>query len=225
VPRSKAFLCFPSHGRWQDPQYDRAGLLAKHPEIRKKIIGDLYDTKGLGEVRVVAFTGARATPLSAFGELSPSSWARRKRSRITTHRCPHQADSLDQPASGPATLILLDELAPYFEDASRSQSVIRTSLGNDNALSNLLVAVGKDALANVCVVISDLKATHKSGTTQLNEALSDFEAEVGRGAMTLEPVGLNTDEIYHILRTRLLKAAVKRTSGRLHRNTRKLFGT
>jgi hypothetical protein len=107
---------------------------------------------------------------------------------------------------GQPTLILLDELAPYFEDA-RSKSIGDSNLARvtSTALSNLLVAVGKDKLANVCVVISDLKATHKSGGTQLNEALSDFQAEVGRGAMTLEPVGLNTDEIYHILRTRLFE--------------------
>jgi hypothetical protein len=33
------------------------GLLAKLPELRQRVIGDLCDTKGLGEVRVVAFTG------------------------------------------------------------------------------------------------------------------------------------------------------------------------
>ena len=65
--------------------------------------------------------------------------------------------------------------------------------------------MGKDKLANVCVVISDLKATYQGGGTQINQALSDFQAEVGRGAMTIEPVGLNTDEIYHILRTRLFE--------------------
>src|SRR5439155_4621111 len=79
------------------------------------------------------------------------------------------------------------------------------------ALSNLLVAVGKDKLANVCVVISDLKATYQGGGTQINQALSDFQAEVGRGAVTLEPVGLNTDEIYHILRTRLFEKLPEKT--------------
>ena len=34
------------------------GLLAKHPELRPAIMGDLADgTKALGKVRVVAFTG------------------------------------------------------------------------------------------------------------------------------------------------------------------------
>ena len=107
---------------------------------------------------------------------------------------------------GKPTLILLDELAPYLEDA-RSKSIGDSNLARvtTTALSNLLVAVGKDKLANVCVVISDLKATYQGGGTQINQALSDFQAEVGRGAMTLEPVGLNTDEIYHILRTRLFE--------------------
>ena len=49
------------------------------------------------------------------------------------------------------------------------------------------------------MVISDLKATYEGGSRQLNKALDDFQNEVGRTAMTLEPVGLNTNELYHIL--------------------------
>jgi hypothetical protein len=67
------------------------------------------------------------------------------------------------------------------------------------------VAVGKDELANVCVVISDLKATYEGGSAQINRALEDLRSEVGRSALTLEPVGMNTDEIDHILRKRLFE--------------------
>ena len=183
------------------------GLLAKHPEIRKKVIGDLYDPKGLGEVRVVAFTGRESdAPLGVWGAIAEQLG---KKETFKNYYAPLSAPG--QTAwinllQGQPTLILLDELAPYFEDA-RSKSIGDSNLARvtTTALSNLLVAVGKDQLANVCVVISDLKATHKSGGMQLNEALSDFEGKVGRGAVTLEPVGLNTDEIYHILRTRLFE--------------------
>ena len=73
------------------------------------------------------------------------------------------------------------------------------------ALSNLLGTVGKDELANVCVVISDLKTTYAGGSAQINRALEDLRSELGRSALTLEPVGMNTDEIYHILRKRLFE--------------------
>ena len=107
---------------------------------------------------------------------------------------------------GQPTLILLDELAPYLEDA-KSKAIGDSNLARvtTTALSNLPVAVGKDKLSNVCIVISDLKATYQGDGEQINQALSDLQAEVGRSAMTLEPVALNTDEIYHILRTRLFE--------------------
>lgn len=73
------------------------------------------------------------------------------------------------------------------------------------AISNLLVAVGKEGLSNVCVVISDLKATYEGGSQQISRTLENLKGEVGRGAITLEPVGLNTDEVYHILRKRLFE--------------------
>ena len=58
---------------------------------------------------------------------------------------------------------------------------------------------------DVCVVISDLKATYGGGGFQIVAALNDLEAETGRSAMNLEPVRMNTDEFYHILRRRLFE--------------------
>src|SRR2546425_13155222 len=73
---------------------------------------------------------------------------------------------------GEPLLILLDELPPYFENA-RSKPIGNSDLAvvTTTALSNLLVAVGKNELANVCVVISDLKATYASGSGQITRAL------------------------------------------------------
>jgi Fn3 associated/Protein of unknown function (DUF499) len=55
------------------------------------------------------------------------------------------------------------------------------------------------------MVISDLKATYEGGSQQILKALEDSRSEAGRSALTLEPVGLSTDEIYHILRKRLFE--------------------
>lgn len=183
------------------------GLLAKHPEIRQKVMGDLYESSQLGEVRVVAFTGRESdAPFGIWGAIADQLGQKEAfKSYYAPLSAPGQTAWINL-LQGKPTLILLDELAPYLEDA-RSKAIGDSNLARvtTTALSNLLVAVGKDKLANVCVVISDLKATYQGGGAQINQALADFQAEVGRSAMTLEPVGLNTDEIYHILRTRLFE--------------------
>jgi hypothetical protein len=71
------------------------------------------------------------------------------------------------------------------------------------ALSNLFTAIGKGTLANVCLVFSDLQATYESGSQLLSSSFKDLENEANRVALNLEPVALNTDEVYDILRKRL----------------------
>lgn len=53
------------------------------------------------------------------------------------------------------------------------------------------------------MVISDLARAYEGGTAQISSILSDFENETRRTAMTLEPVRMNSDELYAILRKRL----------------------
>ena len=101
---------------------------------------------------------------------------------------------------------MLDELPPYFENAA-SKSIGNSDLSvvTTTALSNLLVAVGRPELGNVCLVISDLRATYDTGAAQIHTALNHMEAETDRVAMNLEPVRMNTDEFYHILRKRIFE--------------------
>lgn len=107
---------------------------------------------------------------------------------------------------GEPTLILLDELPPYLW-YTKSLPVGNSDLSTvtTTALANLFVAVGKGELSNVCIVISDLRATYEFGSEQINKALQNLESEVGRVALDLEPVGMNTDEVYQILRKRLFE--------------------
>jgi predicted AAA+ superfamily ATPase len=184
------------------------GLLAKHPELRHTVMGDLYEgTKELGKVRVVAFTGRESdAPLGIWGAIAEQLG---KKEAFKEYYSPLSAPGQTawiKLLKGEPLLILLDELPPYFENA-KAKTIGNSDLSKvtTTALSNLLVAVGKGELANVCVVISDLKATYEGGSAQLNKALEDLENELGRGALTLEPVGLNTDAIYHILRKRLFE--------------------
>lgn len=183
------------------------GLLAKHPELRKKVMGDDYNEKSLGPVRVVAFTGRESdAPLGIWGSIADQLG---KKDAFKDHYSPLSAPGQTAWVNllkGEPLLILLDELPPYFE-AAKAKTIGNSDLAavTTTALSNLLVAVGKDDLSNVTVVISDLKATYKSGQQQIAAALNNLESEVGRVAINLEPVALNTDELYHILRTRIFE--------------------
>lgn len=183
------------------------GLLAQYPNLRKQVLGDHYNQSALEKVRVVAFTGRESdAPLGVWGAIASQL---NKKEVFNEYYSPLSAPGQTAWMNllrGEPLLILLDELPPYLENA-RSRTIGNSDLARvtTTALSNLLVAVGKNELSNVCVVISDLKATYESGSEQINKALEDLKSELGRGALTLEPVGLNTDEIYHILRKRLFE--------------------
>jgi hypothetical protein len=184
------------------------GLLATHEAHRKPFLGELYEPSvNPKKVRVIGFSGRETdAPHGLWGALAKQLG---KEDQFKDHYSPLKAPG--QTAwmnllAGDPVLILLDELPPYLEDA-KSQSIGNSDLSRvtATAISNLLVAVNKAELANVCVVISDLKASHKEGSTQLHAALSDLQRETTRSAIELSPVRLNTDEIFHILRTRLFE--------------------
>ena len=102
---------------------------------------------------------------SGSGAPSPRSSAGGSSSATTTRPCrrPGQSAWVNL-LQGEPLVIMLDELPPYFVNAA-AKSIGNSDLSvvTTTALSNLLVAVGRDELRNVCVVISDLKATYGAG--------------------------------------------------------------
>jgi len=184
------------------------GLLAKHPEYREQVMGKIYKTdSNLGTVKVVAFSGRESdAPLGIWGSIAEQLG---KKELFKDLYSPLQAPgqtAWETLLSGQTVLILLDELAPYFENA-RSKAIGNSDLAHVSAtaLSNLLVAVGRESCAKVCLVITDLTAAYASGVQQISEIIGDFERETHRSAMSLEPVRMNSDELYHILRKRIFE--------------------
>lgn len=184
------------------------GLLAVHPEHRKPVLGDIHESSvDPQDVRVIGFSGRESdAPHGIWGALAEQLG---KKDLFKDYYSPLQAPGQSawiNLLQGPPTLILLDELPPYFENA-KSKSIGNSDLARvtTTALSNLLVALNKPELSNVCIVISDLKATYQGGSESINTALRDLENETHRGAMKLEPVALNSDDIFHILRKRLFE--------------------
>ena len=178
-------------------------LLAQNPNWRKKIIGGEYDS--LGEIKVVSFSGRESDyPYGFWGSIAEQLG---HKEFFAAHYSPLKAPGESAWVNllkDRRALILLDELPPYLVQAKS------TTIGNSDlctvtitALSNLFVAIGKGQLANVCLVFSDLRATYESGSQLLSTSFKELENEANRAALNLEPVALNTDEVYDILRKRL----------------------
>ena len=183
------------------------GLLAKHPEYREQVMGSFYKPGKLDNVRVVAFTGRESdAPFGIWGALAEQLG---KKEFFNDYYSPLSApgqNAWTNLLKGDPLIIMLDELPPYFENA-KSKSVGNSDLSvvTATALSNLFVAITED-LPNVCLVLTDLTASYGSGTQQLHQAmesLSNLDNEASRVALDLEPVRMNTDEFYHILRKRI----------------------
>ena len=184
------------------------GLLARHPELREPVMGGFHrPAANLGRVRVVAFSGRESdAPYGVWGAIAAQLG---RRDQFKDYYAPLSAPGQTAWVNllkGEPLLILLDELPPYFENA-RSKPIGNSDLSavTGTALANLFVALGKPGLQNVCLVITDLTASYQAGAQRIHQALADLERETGRLAMNLEPVRMNTDEFYHILRTRIFE--------------------
>ena len=182
-------------------------LLAKYPQVRNKVLGDMFKESYIGEVKVVGFTGRESD--AEFGIWGAIAEQLGKKEQFKDYYSPLQAPG--QTAwinllKGEPLLILLDEIPPYLENAkSKSIGDSNLSVVTITALANLFNALGKKELSNVCVVISDLKATYESGSEQLQSTFKELEGEVSRSALNIEPVGTNSDDVYNILRKRLFE--------------------
>ncbi|MFD1040348.1 DUF499 domain-containing protein [Virgibacillus byunsanensis] len=183
------------------------GLLAKNPEYREKVMGEAWKESHLGKVNVVAFTGRESdAPYGIWGAIAEQLG---KKEMFKEYYSPLQAPgqkAWENLLKGEPLLILLDELPPYLENA-KSKTIGDTNLAvvTTTALANLFNALGKEELSNVCLVISDLKATYESGSELLQSTFKELENEVNRSAQNIEPVGSASDEVYHILRKRLFE--------------------
>lgn len=182
-------------------------LLAKYPEVRKKVLGNMLKDSYLGEVKVVGFTGRESD--AEFGIWGAIAEQLGKKDKFKNYYSPLQAPGQTAWVNllkGQPLLILLDELPPYLVNAkSKAIGDSNLSVVTITALANLFNALGKEELSNVCVVVSDLKATYESGSEQLQSTFKELEGEVNRSALNIEPVGTNSDDIYNILKKRLFE--------------------
>ncbi|WP_426954563.1 DUF499 domain-containing protein [Muricoccus radiodurans] len=183
-------------------------LIAKSPTVREKVLdgAGIRIRTGFGAARIVAFSGRNNPDHFFWGEIATqlgkadSDFSRHWRNGP---KGPDEAAWMEMIGEEP-TVILIDEMAPWFRMA---QAV---PIGNGTLASH-----GEYALANLreaarklprCVLVgSSLTGTYGDESRALLQTFANIEGEAKRGAKVIEPVAVNTDEIFEILKRRLFK--------------------
>lgn len=181
------------------------GLLARHPHLRHAVLGaELNARLDFGQARIAAFNGRNNPDCYIWGEIA-TQLGKAEAIRSYWVNGPKAVDQRqwkeiigDQP-----TLILLDELPPYLDNAS-TQVFGQGTLANMvvYSLSSLMSAALE--LPNCAIVIANLSGSYKAQTRALGDAISNLQQETRRQAMTITPVQLAGNEIYEILKKRLI---------------------
>jgi hypothetical protein len=181
------------------------GLLARHQHLRPEVLpAELNDRVEFGEARIAAFNGRNSPDNFIWGEIA---------SQLGADEAirPHWANgpkAVDQRKwkeiiGDTPTLILLDELPPYLQNAA-TQAVGAGTLADMvvYSLSSLMSAALE--LPNCAIVIANLSGSYAAQTKALAEAVTNLQQEARRQAMTITPVQLAGNEIYEILKKRLI---------------------
>ena len=208
---SSVFLLSQAMGGGKTHSMIGLGLLARDPELRRKVLADKNPAPKLGRCRVVGFNG-RSTdaPGGIWGSIAEQVGKADQFARYVSPLLSAPGpEAWKQLLGGDPLVLFLDELPPYLEYAV-AVPVGNADLGvvTTTALANLFVAVAE--MDNVCLVLSDLAGTNFSiGQSNLqsafDRAVQGISSESKRIAVPITPVNPNGDELYHILRKRLFE--------------------
>jgi hypothetical protein len=189
-----------------------AALLAREPAERKTVLQRVGVAVDDRQIRVAAFSG-RETDTSEY------LWVTLFRALGCEHRWERSND-----VPGPTTwarvigeepaLILLDELPPFFVSLGAKIAGPSTTEADRLALAlaNLMNAIVSGRLPSACLVISDLAGAWGEGSQRIQQAIDNANQEVGRGALDITPVRLDSIELYSILRSRLFEGVADEPS-------------
>ncbi|RVT52743.1 DUF499 domain-containing protein [Rubrivivax albus] len=209
---SSVFLLSQAMGGGKTHSMIALGLLAKDPELRRRVLAERDPAPKLGRCRVVGFNG-RSTdaPGGIWGSIAEQLGKAEQFARYVSPLLSAPGpEAWKQLLGGDPLVLFLDELPPYLEYAV-AVPVGHADLGvvTTTALANLFVAVAE--MDNVCLVLSDLAGTNFAiGQSNLqaafDRAVQGISAESKRIAVPITPVNPNGDELYHILRKRLFES-------------------
>ena len=181
------------------------GLLARHPHLRPGVLpADVQTRVEFGQARIAAFNGRNTPENYIWGDIA-TQLGEAEAIKPYWANGPKAVDQKKwkEIIGEWPTLILLDELPPYLDNAS-TQVFGQGTLANMvvYSLSSLMSAALE--LPNCCIVVANLSGSYQAQTKALAEAVSNLQQETRRQAMTITPVQLAGNEIYEILKTRLI---------------------
>lgn len=192
------------------------GLLAKEPSLIPRFAANIVDASAVPKCSVLSFSGRSSAAVSIWGSFANQAGLKTAfEDQARTLEAPGQTEWESFFSILGPTLILIDELPPFLENAASR------AVGNSNhaktaiaGLANMFVAANRSS--NVCVVLSDVGAIYEDGAKAMNDAvqsaIKQLQGEAGRLAVPIEPVKLDSDEIYNILRTRLFEKVADQKS-------------
>ncbi|HEV2526876.1 MAG TPA: DUF499 domain-containing protein [Thermomicrobiales bacterium] len=202
-----SFLLSQSMGGGKTHSLLALALLAQDPSLRPDVMGAFATVGDIGPVAVLSFSGRQNPQFGIWGELAEQLGRREVLARFYQPlQAPGESDWV-RLLQGDRTLILIDELPPYLNQALQvtlGQSTLAHA--TQSALSNLLAAINSGKLPNVTLVLTDLSgSSYQLADDRLTGVLGDMEKEAERTVQPITPVRLDTAELYHILRTRLFE--------------------
>lgn len=181
------------------------GLVARDVKLREHVVPEFASSSPFGASKIVAFSGRQYPDHFLWGEIAqqlgkPEAFRRYWQDGASA---PDERAWLDLIGEEP-TVILLDELPPYFDYAvTRSVGAGTLAQVATAALSNLFSAALK--LPRLCIVVSNLSGSYEGASKDLRRAIKNVEQEAKRQAKPITPVELGGDEIYQILKKRLFE--------------------
>lgn len=175
--------------------------LARHSDLRAEFFPQSVSAHPFGEAKVCFFNG-REQPDDFFWGRLAAQMGQDGIFQSGTHAPGenHWHELFD--CVGQPVLILLDEMPTYFgyyRTQQAGQGTVADIAGR--AFANLLSCA--NARKNICIIVSDLEASHAEGTQYINTALENARKELSRVEFNIVPVDLSGDETYAILKKRL----------------------
>jgi hypothetical protein len=171
---SPVFLLSQAMGGGKTHSMIALGLLARDPDLRRKVLGQKNPAPNLGCCRVVGFNGRTTDAVGGiWGSIADQLGKVEQFARYVSPLLSAPGPEAWKQLLGVEPLVLfLDELPPYLEYAV-AVPVGNADLGvvTTTALANLFIAVGE--MENVCLVLSDLAGTNFSiGQSNLEAAFN-----------------------------------------------------
>jgi hypothetical protein len=204
---SSVFLLSQAMGGGKTHSMIALGLLARDPELRKKVLGAQNPAPNLGRCCVVGFNG-RSTDAAGgiWGSIADQLGKAEQFARYVSPLLNAPGPEAWKQLLGDDPLVLfLDEL-PFYLEYAVAVPVGNADLGvvTTSALANLFVAVAE--MENVCLVLSDLAGTNFTiGQANLesafNRAVHGITSESKRIAVPITPVNPNGDATPYMRRS------------------------